>query len=212
MEQIIDDIKLVRDIINGDKQSEKIFYNKYSKIIKNFLIKKYTFYNDIDDDVSEIMIKIFLNLKQYDASKSKLNVWIFSIVKNYLIDKWRCNNKSHNTQYVDVNYSEVEYNYEINNTFYDKKKTSTINVDYIDNKLYNSTINYDDVYNSYENNEYINYITTLISPKDYAMLNMKYVYGFNYNEIGNEFQLTSTTVGNRVNYIKTKLKKKLMNE
>jgi DNA-directed RNA polymerase specialized sigma24 family protein len=36
---------------------------------------------------------------------------------------------------------------------------------------------------------------------------MKYVQGYDYNEIGKEFNLTSSTISNKVNYIKTKLKK-----
>jgi DNA-directed RNA polymerase specialized sigma24 family protein len=36
---------------------------------------------------------------------------------------------------------------------------------------------------------------------------MKYVQGYNYCEIGKEFNTTSSTISNKVNYIKTKLKK-----
>ena len=37
---------------------------------------------------------------------------------------------------------------------------------------------------------------------------MKYIGGYSHCEIGKEFNLTSSTVSNRINYIKTKLKKK----
>jgi DNA-directed RNA polymerase specialized sigma24 family protein len=36
---------------------------------------------------------------------------------------------------------------------------------------------------------------------------MKYLQGYDYNEIGKEFNVSSSTVSNKVNYIKTKLKK-----
>jgi len=59
----------------------------------------------------------------------------------------------------------------------------------------------------FENNSSINFITEQLTPQDYTLLNMKYMQGYDYNEIGNEFNLTSSTVSNRVNYIKTILKK-----
>ena len=39
------------------------------------------------------------------------------------------------------------------------------------------------------------------------MLQMKYIDGFNYKEIGEKFNITSSTVSNKINYIKTILKK-----
>jgi DNA-directed RNA polymerase specialized sigma24 family protein len=53
----------------------------------------------------------------------------------------------------------------------------------------------------------VSFISTQISPNDFALLDMKYVQGYDYKEIGSEFQLTSSTVSNKINYIKTKLKK-----
>jgi DNA-directed RNA polymerase specialized sigma24 family protein len=41
---------------------------------------------------------------------------------------------------------------------------------------------------------------------DCAFLNMKYSLGYNYDEIGTEFNISSNTVSNRVNYLKTKAK------
>jgi DNA-directed RNA polymerase specialized sigma24 family protein len=38
---------------------------------------------------------------------------------------------------------------------------------------------------------------------------MKYVQGYDYCEIGQEFNISSNTASNRVNYIKTKLKETL---
>lgn len=59
----------------------------------------------------------------------------------------------------------------------------------------------------FENCSSINHISTQLSPQDYTLLDMKYVQGYDYNEIGSEFNVTSSTISNRVNYIKTKLKK-----
>lgn len=187
------DTVLIQNILNGSQIAEEILYKKYKKCVRDFLIKNYSNNLDLDDDVSEIMIKIFMNLSLFDSNKSKFKSWIFSIAKNYMIDKWRSNADTliinldtlSSTISVDNNSSISWENYNYDN--------STTN-------LY-STNNID-----FENCSSINYISSQISPQDYTLLDMKYVQGYDYCEIGNEFNLTSTTISNRVNYIKTKIK------
>lgn len=50
-------------------------------------------------------------------------------------------------------------------------------------------------------------LSSFMSVVDYDMFKMKYVEGYRYEEIGERFNVTSSTVSNRVNYIKTKIKK-----
>ena len=57
-------------------------------------------------------------------------------------------------------------------------------------------------------NNTLSFIESNISSNDYTMLKMKYYYGYSYNEIGNEFNVTSSTVGSRINYVKTLIKNK----
>jgi len=165
---------LIQNILNGNQEAQEIIYDKYKKIIKNFILKKYSNYFDLEDDVSEILIKVFLNIKDYDSTKSKFSSWVLSLTKNYLIDKWRCSTSS---------------------------ITSSID---ITNVNYQSNMSCD-----FEDNNTLNYISTQLSPSDFTLLDMKYIQGYNYNEIGSEFQLTSSTVSNKINYIKTKLKKNI---
>lgn len=132
-----------------------------------------------------------MNLKSFDYNKSKFNSWVFSVAKNYMIDKWRCNSCITTTT-----------NYTIDSGTY------TTSIDCV----YNSgTVEYDNntisVSNCFENSNSICYISTQLSPQDFTLLDMKYVQGYDYNEIGKEFNVTSTTISNRVNYIKTKIKK-----
>ena len=64
-----------------------------------------------------------------------------------------------------------------------------------------------DYSSNFENYDTIDSIANQLSATDYTLLERKYIQGYSYAEIGKEFNLTSTTVCNRVNYIKTKLKK-----
>ncbi len=173
-------------ILDGNQEAQKILYDRYIKIVKDFLLSKYSNYIDIDDDVSEILIKVFLKFDTYDSTKSKFKSWVFSIAKNYMIDKWRsnCNNiftssiPNENTN-ASVSYDNCSFN------------TSCVSMGSID----------------FENTSTLNFLSTQISTCDYTLLNMKYIQGYNYEEIGSEFNITSNTVSNRINYIKTKLKK-----
>lgn len=182
------DIINIQYILEGNNVSEKILYDKYKIIVSKFLRKNY-YKNFDDDDVSEIMIKIFSNLNKYDENKSKFSTWVYHIVKNYMTDKWRCNG----TIMLDESESMIVSNTFHNNTFTNYDTT-------------NNNFIFDDS-TKFENTNSINYITSQISPDDHLLLDMKYVQGYSYSEIGKEFNLTSSTVSNRVNYIKDKIKK-----
>ena len=191
-----EDIVLIQNILDGNQTAQETLYKRYRKIVKDFILSKYPTYYDIDDDVSEILIKVFLNIKDFSENKSKFKSWVLSITKNYMIDKWRCTTACRTTilsaSLTSCNYSGSFFN----STF----TTNTANLDAVSNS--NSASNF-------ENCNAVNYISTQLSPTDFTLLDMKYVQGYNYKEIGNEFQLTSSTVSNKINYIKTKLKKSL---
>jgi len=182
---------LIQNTLNGNPQAQEKLYNKYKKLIMNFLKAKYS-QSDIDD-VSEIMIKIFINLKLFDNTKSKFSSWVFSIAKNYMIDKWRSNAtfSAENINYITTN----DCISTSNNSNY-ITSTNINNLEFITN--YNM---------EFENNNSINYISKQLSPEEFTLLDMKYVQGYDYCEIGKEFNVSSSTISNRVNYIKTKLKK-----
>jgi RNA polymerase sigma-70 factor (ECF subfamily) len=59
---------------------------------------------------------------------------------------------------------------------------------------------------AYETNNTLDFLSKQISNEDFIMLSMKYMDGYNYNEIGKEFNTTSTRISNKINYIKTRLR------
>ena len=168
----------------------------------NYLGKNYS-NNFNDDDVSEILIKVFLNLSKYDASKSKFSTWVISIAKNHMIDKWRVN-----TITLTGNNTSITSSFDsVSNTTYCVNESIQFN----DNDLNSTSFTSNSDGHDFEYCSSINLISDQISLQDYTLLNMKYIEGYNYDEIGNEFNLTSTTVSNRVNYIKNKLRKNNIN-
>ena len=192
----------IQEILNGSPQAQEKLYKKYSKSVKNFLKNKYSIYYDLDDDVAEVMINVFMKLDTFDAKKSKFRSWVFSIAKNHMVDKWRSNTITltggNNCTYsVSADTADISSNGFI---------TSSNTAMPIENSgTFTSTSCCAGL--EFENCSSINYISDQLSPQDFTLLDMKYVQGYDYNEIGTEFNLTSSTISNRVNYIKTKLKK-----
>lgn len=197
-----EDTALIQNILNGSPQAQEKLYNKYKKSVKNFLKGKYSLYYDLDDDVSEIMIKVFMNLNTFDSTKSKFRSWVFSIAKNYMIDKWRSKSCTATLSAGNPTYtSSVDcQGIAVNNSGF-------ITASNVNNMAFVSNGTCTSCNSEFENCSSINYISTQLSPTDFTLLDMKYVLGYNYNEIGKEFNLTSSTISNRINYIKTKLKK-----
>ena len=189
MKEKEEDIQLIQNIINGDDNAEKILYDKYRTIVGNFIKNKYPKNKYVEDDVSEIIIKVFINLKNYDSTKCQFKSWVLSITKNYMIDKWRSN---------------VEKLSLLNHANYSVSMSENPGIiSYSSYTCSNPT-------HSFETENTINFLSTQISSCDYTLLDMKYIQGYNYNEIGQEFNLSSNTVSNKVNYIKNKLKKKFL--
>ena len=187
--------------MNGSPRAQEILYEKYKKSVKNFLKNKYSSYIDLDDDVSEILIKVFMNLQNFDSSKSKFRTWVFSIAKNHMVDKWRGNTitLTGNSSVITVS-TDGTTGLDISSS--GGYLTNTASID-----MNASTFTTCCAGLEFENCSSINYISDQISPQDFTMLDMKYVQGYSYNEIGSEFNVTSSTISNKVNYIKTKLKK-----
>lgn len=202
----MEDTTLIQNILEGDKKSEQILYEKYKKILTDFLKNKYPQNSNYEDDISEILIKVFLSLPKYKPDKSQFKTWVFTIAKNYMIDKFKCVcnvNECYNT----INLSDMNDTITVNN----QSAITSNNVTYNYESSYSNTTSISDL-NNFDNMISINYISDQLESCDFSFLNMHYVYGYTYSEIGSEFNTSSNTISNRVNYIKNKLKKNNVNE
>lgn len=184
------DLSLIQNILEGDSQSEKVLYDKYKKIVTDFLQRKYPNNNYLEDDVSEILIKVFAALDSYKSDRSKFKSWVFTIAKNHMIDKSRSPDILTGT--ITIDGSNIE--------FFNNGCTTTDTI-YLMAGDYTTTYS-----NSFENCDAVEHVLSQVDTCDGVFLCMKYGDGYNYDEIGNEFNITSNTVSNRVNYIKSKVK------
>lgn len=184
----------INGVLNGCSKSENELYEYVTKIVNDFILRKYTSYiTTMEDDTSEIMIKVFSTLSEFDKTKSSFKTWVSRIANNYMIDKWRSMQTcSELIRFDDCMYT-VDGEYKTNSEIYQINNA----IDY--STSFDSTMSV---------NNTLSFIESNISSNDYTMLKMKYYYGYSYNEIGNEFNVTSSTVGSRINYVKTLIKNK----
>jgi RNA polymerase sigma factor (sigma-70 family) len=182
--------------LDGNQTAQETLYKRYRKTVKDFILSKQSSYYDIDDDVSEILIRVFMNIGEFQEHKSKFKSWVLSIAKNYMIDKWRC------TAMCSTTILPANANMTLTSCGY-TNSTFTVN----NSNIFTTNCSNFSTSCNFENANAVSFISTQISPNDFALLDMKYVQGYDYKEIGSEFQLTSSTVSNKINYIKTKLKK-----
>lgn len=205
-------LTLIQEVLGKKRVAEENFYNKYKKIVEDYMkykLPKIQRNEDLEDCVSTIMIKIYLSLDKYDPEKSSFKSWVITIAKHYMCDYL----KSHAVQYsspmsftTSYTISTSPHTYSISNsgnTCDFNEFSSYSSTTHIENPNYVTTSNTVD----FENCNSLSHISNQLSTTDYTLLNMKYLHGYDYCEIGKEFNLSSDTVSNRVNYIKTKLKK-----
>jgi RNA polymerase sigma-70 factor, ECF subfamily len=179
--QDTDDV-LVEKILSGDTNAESILYAKYQKILTNYLKKSWGGVSYHEDVVSTILIKVFLGLKGFDPKKSEFKSWVYCVAKNYISDIYR--NKTIITQNIDFS----DWDATIENIAINYSTSNTAEAEFDNKSDVDRLLNY-------------------LSPEDFKLLNMKYVEGYSYNEIGDFFNVSSTTACNRVSYLKTKIKR-----
>jgi len=173
--------------LNGSREAEKQLYEKYKIIVHDYIKSKYYRHTDIEDEVSEVLIKVFIGLKSFDINKTKFKTWVINIIRNYMIDRWR----SSNTSITTTNAAEYYKTVSSSDGEYSSMDEYTISGD--------PQSDFDSALLS---------ITSDLTPFEFGLIKMK-ADGYKYSEIGAKYNMTSTTVSNKINYIKTKLKKEL---
>lgn len=201
MKKKITDIDLIQGIKNGNKKFENLLYERYKIKLEEFLKYKYPFDQEHDDNVSEILIKIFENLEIYDVTKAQFNTWVQTIAQNYMIDKA----KKYGNQPIRITLDGASDTLCVNNTNF-FADTSNLSVGSSSFTSYTpKSFNQPD--QDMENKDALDFISNKIGVEDFHLLTMKYGQGYDYNEMEKEMRVSSSTISNRVNYVKSRLRK-----
>lgn len=95
--------KLVKRILDGDKEAFKEVVKAYGPSMRVYLSGRLSDRLAVDDLMQEIFVAVFWNLKTYDC-KSDLGVWIRAVTRNKLMSFLR----SHYSQKNSVNTMKVK--------------------------------------------------------------------------------------------------------
>ncbi len=95
--------KLVKKILDGDKEAFKEVVKAYGPSMRVYLTGRLSDRLAVDDLMQEIFVAVFWNLKTYDG-KSDLGVWIRAVTRNKLMSYLR----SHYSQKNSVNTMKVK--------------------------------------------------------------------------------------------------------
>jgi len=184
------DLELLLSILqNNDPKSSNELYGFYTDEIKQHIKKKFKLTEeDAEDLTSDTLVKMLSNLISYERDKSNFRTWVITIADNTVINfkKKLSNNIEH---FVYTNIEDIDKHQFIEDIPAQESFEETFSM--------NSTLNY---------------ITSDLDEDSNDMIHKKYVEGKTHKEIGVHYSMTSTTVSNKISYIKTKMKKKMEDE
>lgn len=169
--------KIIGLVLDGDNDAEKELYHWCDGVVGLYLKNNWSGVRYYEDYVSEIILKVFTGLKTYNTKDSGSSKFKSWVLS--IAKNHMCDVFRHSggVKYTTIDINDIT-----------EFQTTITSDELIDNKRYVSTI------------------SDFVGMEDFDLLNMKYVMGYTYNEIGKYYNITSTTASNRVNYLKTKIK------
>jgi len=186
MTQEEDNILIEQIIKSNDQKASNKLYNWYYKEVKNHIKKKFgkkLSSDDVDDLSSDAISKSFINLTAFDANKSSFKTWLYTIAENLAID---------HSRKLENRVDRVHYHY----------------LEEAEDRKFElpATDNYEE---SFAIRQTVKYGTSNLDEQTTDMIQKKYVEGYSHNEIGELYSLTSSTVSNKINYAKSKIRNKI---
>ncbi len=98
-----EDLKLIRDILNGNIDSFNIMMNKYEKMIFSFVYNMVKDREAAQDITQEVFITVYNKLYLY-KSRYKFTNWILQISRNKAIDYMRKYKRVYEANLEDITY------------------------------------------------------------------------------------------------------------
>lgn len=185
MTQEEDNILIEQIIKHKDQKASNKLYNWYYKEVSGYIKKKYGRLpvDDIDDLCSDAISKSFINLNAFNPKKSSFRTWLYTIAENLVIDYARK---------LENRVDKIHYH------FLEDAEERSFDIPSNENYEYNYSVK-----------QTVSFVTSSLDAEEHDMIKKKYVEGYSHNEIGDMYSLTSTTVSNKINYAKSKIRDKI---
>lgn len=186
MTQDEDNLLIEQIIKHNDQKASNKLYNCYYKEVKIFIKKRFNKLSseDIEDLSADAITKSFVSLTHFDSNKSTFKTWIYTIAENVVVDF---------TRKLENRVDKVHYHY----------------LEDADRQNFDIPLT-DNFEESFSNKQAVNYVVSNLDDQTHDMIKKKYVEGYSHFEIGEIYSLTSSTVSNKINYAKSKLKDDLL--
>ncbi len=169
-----DDLAIIEEILNGNKNLFSVLQKKYSKLIKTLIRKMIKDEDDVEDLVQETFIKAYKSLDRFQSNYT-FSSWIYKIASNSCIDflrKKRLNIVSLDQPFTNKNDDEDNIHLEIEDNSYQP------DIEFINNERKNALID------SIEN----------LPEKYKIIIKMRHEEELDYNEIAEKLNLPLGTV------------------
>lgn len=169
-----DDLAIIEEILNGNKNLFSVLQKKYSKLIKTLIRKMIKDEDDVEDLVQETFIKAYKSLDRFQSNYT-FSSWIYKIASNSCIDflrKKRLNIVSLDQPFTNKNDDDDNIHYEIEDNSYQP------DIEFINNERKNALID------SIEN----------LPEKYKIIIKMRHEEELDYNEIAEKLNLPLGTV------------------
>ena len=77
-----EDIKIIRDVINGDTDSFKFLVQRYQRPVISMINNIINDHHLCEDIAQDVFFTAFRKLKSFDSAQSSFSTWLFTIAKN----------------------------------------------------------------------------------------------------------------------------------
>lgn len=190
------DLDVIEKVQKGDTSSFRLIVEKYKDKAYSLALKILKDESESEDAVQESFLKVFRSVigKQFEG-KAKFSTYFYSIVYNTAVDAYKKNkHKSFNIVSIDIEDSVYRDGDELTRNF---------------GYQYGNQPNQTDTGSEYTKTEVKEIVNRYLNsiPEHYTViLNMYYVNGLAYAEIGNILKIPEGTVKNRLFRAKEKLR------
>lgn len=184
IENIVDIEVLVKRLKSGDQEVWKMIVDRYSKKVYNMALNFAGNKDEAADITQEIFLKVYNNIDKFKEDRG-FTSWLLRLSKNYCIDYWR-KNKYHRKNV------ELEENMAIASTqdAHNPEETSFRQSDAV----------------------YIRKKLGMLPPDLRAMIIMRDIQDYSYEEIAENLDIPLGTAKSRINRARTKLARLFLEE
>ena len=83
------DPELIAGVIQRDRRSFDLFYERYAQIIYNLCVRILRDEAEAQDVLQEIFLQIWRDAERFDATRASVKTWLFTIARSRSLDRYR---------------------------------------------------------------------------------------------------------------------------